>query len=69
MPLVRPGMIEMTAFGAARLAAVTLGLWTTPPREGAGVIRFRPSISRTEREAFRSRWREAVARVRTRRGK
>ncbi|MBX6317724.1 glycerol kinase GlpK [Pigmentiphaga sp.] len=67
VPVVRPGITETTALGAAYLAGLATGFWA----DGAEISaqwevdrRFEPSMSETARRAKVERWREAVARSR-----
>ncbi|MFH1016719.1 MAG: glycerol kinase GlpK [Pseudomonadota bacterium] len=67
IPVHRPAMIELTAFGAARLAAVSEGLWRTPPEANSrSVTTYHPAISPAERKRKLAAWAEAVSRVRSR---
>ena len=69
VPVARPAMIANTGKGAAFLAGIGIGWWT--PHD---VIRFvgrperifMPRMRLSEREKIYDGWREAVARVRTR---
>ncbi len=62
--IFRPEMVESTALGAAKLAALGVGL---PPVDAAGeTVRmrvFNPSMSAAARSAHLARWAEAVARA------
>ena len=59
--IVRPAMVESTALGAGRLAALGLGLYMDlgmqPDLKGST---FHPHIDPAERERILSRWREAL---------
>jgi glycerol kinase len=64
VPVVRPRMIETTAFGAAFLAGLAAGVWSG--RDEIRKVwrtdrRFSPRMRPTEREALLARWRAAVA--------
>jgi len=63
----RPRVIETTALGAAYLAGLGVGYWTSP-REIAGnwalEREFQPSISAEARRDLYLRWRDAVERAR-----
>ena len=63
IPVRRPALIETTAFGAAALAGVSTGFWSSP-NELAHVQRtdrqFRPQLSQEERDGLLSGWRRAV---------
>jgi glycerol kinase len=65
----RPRVVETTGMGAAFLAGLGVGLWTSTEEVGRlrkVERRFRPRMATAEREALYDGWREAVARVRTR---
>ncbi|MHB8431374.1 MAG: FGGY family carbohydrate kinase [Acidimicrobiales bacterium] len=66
-PVVRPASIETTAIGAATLAGLAEGLWTSV-RELAGLweadARFEPVSTGAEAEAAQARWLRAVERSR-----
>jgi glycerol kinase len=55
-------MIETTALGAAGLAGIALGLWSSPAEFLAGrrFTRFDPAMSRAERHERLGGWRRAV---------
>ena len=63
----RPRVTETTALGAAYLAGLAVGYWTSA-RQIAGnwalEREFQPSISAEARQELYSRWRDAVARAR-----
>ncbi|MBN2575962.1 MAG: glycerol kinase GlpK [Deltaproteobacteria bacterium] len=61
--IVRPAMVESTALGAGRLAALGLGL-ESPHETGPNlqVSIFHPRIAPAEREERLARWRDALAR-------
>jgi glycerol kinase len=67
IPVWRPRVLEATAFGAAALAGLAVGVWkdrraaAATPREGTV---FEPGMSATEREALQAGWRRAVERAR-----
>ncbi len=66
-PVVRPKLLETTAFGAACMAGLATGFW--PSLEALEqhwkVDRvFEPKLSAGEAQAMRARWREAVQRTR-----
>jgi glycerol kinase len=63
LPIVRPQMAEMTAFGAARLAASTLKLWSDSYSTVAGDTRFEPKIHSKERNRLKNAWKRALDRV------
>jgi glycerol kinase len=59
--IVRPAMVESTALGAARLAALGLGLYIDPGKKSdLEVTTFHPRLGSVERERTMSRWREAL---------
>ena len=66
VPVVRPAVTETTALGAAYLAGLAVGFWSSLDelREHWQVEkRFEPSMPRSRADALRSRWREAVSRA------
>ncbi len=68
-PVVRPVQLETTALGAAYLAGLGVGFWSSPQEVAAGRAagdRFQPTMGRAEREERRAAWRRAVERVRCR---
>ncbi|MGD8697952.1 MAG: glycerol kinase GlpK [Gemmatimonadales bacterium] len=63
VPVGRPAMVETTALGAASLAGLTCGLWSTPDelRELQKLERsFEPGLAAEERERLLRGWRRAV---------
>jgi glycerol kinase len=66
VPVVRPAVTETTALGAAYLAGLAVGYWSSP-REVAGQWRverrFEPRLPRGQVDGLRERWREAVSRA------
>ena len=65
--VVRPAVTETTALGAAYLAGLAVGFWSSTDelaRQWRVDRRFEPRIPRAEAEALRARWREAVGRSR-----
>ncbi len=59
--IVRPSMVESTALGAGRLAALGLGLCSDPwKKPDLSVSTFHPRIDAAERERTMTRWRETV---------
>lgn len=64
VPVVRPGVTETTAMGAAYLAGLAVGFW----RSGLASLatgktrRFDPQMPASKAKALRGRWREAVSR-------
>jgi glycerol kinase len=61
VPVVRPALLELSALGAAWLAAEAAGLSSQPPTEGVAAITYRPQLSEQRRQDRIDRWREAVA--------
>jgi glycerol kinase len=70
-PVMRTTSTEVSALGAAHLAGLATGFWSSEeqlaslPRERN---RFEPRMPETEREALHDGWQEAVARARWKRG-
>jgi glycerol kinase len=60
--VVRPGFVELTALGAARLAALAVG-FPAPPASAAAATRFTPALDEDRRRASLARWKEAVAKA------
>jgi len=65
IPVVRPAMTESTALGAAFLAGLSTGVWrdlahinSLPQQEQ----RFEPRMGKSQVDALRSRWKEALSR-------
>lgn len=68
VPVRRPAVVETTAFGAAGLAGLALGVWKSPEefleaREEETV--FEPATDEAARESLLIGWRRAVAAART----
>jgi glycerol kinase len=66
VPVVRPKVLETTALGAAYLAGLATGYWSTPDDITANWQvdrRFEPRMSRDQVEAIRSRWTKGVGRA------
>jgi glycerol kinase len=66
VPVVVPKVAETTALGAAYLAGIATGLWTTDQvremwREAAT---YEPAMPEAERDELLGRWRDAVGRAR-----
>jgi glycerol kinase len=59
--IIRPENLESTSLGAARLAALAVGLDLKPPTGGRV---FSPSMSESRREQLYAGWKRAVARSR-----
>ena len=65
VPVVRPKVLETTALGAAYLAGLHTGVWSSREQIAAQwqvARRFEPGMARAEAEALLARWREAVKR-------
>ena len=66
VPVVRPAITETTALGAAYLAGLAVGFWSSADeigRQWQAERRFEPSMSRDDADRLRERWREAVNRA------
>jgi glycerol kinase len=67
VPVVRPKITETTAMGAAYMAGLGAGVWSSTDEIAsmwAEERRFEPQMSQRRREFIRDRWREAVSRSR-----
>ncbi|MBK8742343.1 MAG: glycerol kinase GlpK [Betaproteobacteria bacterium] len=67
VPVVRPKVLETTALGAAYLAGLATGYWSTPADIEANWQvdrRFEPEMSRIVAAGLRARWSRGVARSR-----
>jgi glycerol kinase len=67
VPVVRPAVTETTALGAAYLAVLAVGFWSSPDEiSGQWRVdrRFEPSMPRADAARLRERWRDAVGRSR-----
>jgi glycerol kinase len=63
-PVERPRMLETTAFGAAFLAGLAAGVWSSRDEIGKDFKvgkRFEPKMKPEERERHLAKWRRAVA--------
>jgi len=62
VPVERPDNVETTALGAAGLAGIALGVWSSVDDFLAGrrFTRFTPTISSSERERHWDGWRRAI---------
>jgi glycerol kinase len=66
VPVVRPAVTETTALGAAYLAGLAVGFWSSPAeiaRQWRVERRFEPTMRRSQADALRSRWHDALARA------
>ncbi|MGH2694859.1 MAG: glycerol kinase GlpK [Actinomycetota bacterium] len=62
----RPANLETTALGAAYLAGLAEGVWSSPDdiaRSWSAAAEFEPTMSRDEADGLHSRWKEAVERA------
>ena len=60
----RPALVEVTALGAARLAARPTSFFSAPEAAGGpGLTTFTPRLSQSERQSRLARWQEAVAKA------
>ncbi|MCC7044987.1 MAG: glycerol kinase GlpK [Acidobacteria bacterium] len=67
VPVLRPAVTETTALGAAYLAGLAVGFWSSideVARQWRTDRRFDPAMSRADAHARRDRWREALERSR-----
>ena len=63
VPVVRPTITETTALGAAYLAGLAVGVWTSTDEIAAHwqlERRFEPALANTERECQLAQWHHAV---------
>jgi glycerol kinase len=62
VPVERPAMLETTALGAAGLAGIATGVWSSMEdlRASDGIRRFEPVIGAAERAARVRLWERAV---------
>jgi glycerol kinase len=64
----RPGMLEVTAFGAAALAGLAVGFWRDRRELESvttrGATRFTPVLDAARRDALYRGWQRAVERSR-----
>jgi glycerol kinase len=66
VPVVRPAVTETTALGAAYLAGLAVGFWSSVDeisRQWRADRRFEPSMPRARADGLRSRWQEALLRA------
>jgi glycerol kinase len=64
VPVERPRMVETTALGAAFLAGLAVGIWSSRAEIGKSFKvgkRFEPKLKAEERERHLAKWRRAVA--------
>ncbi len=65
VPVLRPGIIESTAQGAAYLAGIGAGIWKMKDLTEVQQIdrTFEPGLSQVDREKLYTRWKKAVQRT------
>ncbi len=66
VPVRRPANLETTSLGAAYLAGLAEGVWSSPDEIGAGWqadVTFEPSAPRDEMDSLYEGWKKAVARA------
>jgi glycerol kinase len=66
VPVVRPEVTETTALGAAYLAGLAVGFWSSveeTARQWRVDRRFEPAMPRGQADALSARWRDAVERA------
>ncbi|MCG8384558.1 MAG: glycerol kinase GlpK [Cytophagales bacterium] len=65
VPVLRPGIIESTAQGAAYLAGIGAGIWKMKDLTEVQQIdrTFEPGLSQADREKLYTRWKKAVQRT------
>ncbi len=65
VPVLRPGIIESTAQGAAYLAGIGAGIWKMKDLTKVQQIdrTFEPGLSQVDREKLYTRWKKAVQRT------
>jgi glycerol kinase len=66
VPVRRPANLETTALGAAYLAGLAEGVWSSPDEIGAGWqadVAFEPRAPRDEMDSLYEGWKKAVARA------
>lgn len=61
VPVERPAAVELTAYGAARLAAIGMDTELPPATELSGLTMFQPRRERDWRKTQRKQWRRAVS--------
>lgn len=65
-PVLRAATEDLSALGAAKLAGVALGWWTSLESLPCSTTSFEPRMSASEREARYGAWRHAMAQARLR---
>ena len=67
VPVVRPAVTETTALGAAYLAGLATGFWSSLEQiagQWQAERRFQPAMPRSQAQELRSRWQDALERSR-----
>jgi glycerol kinase len=67
VPVRRPAMLETTALGAANLAGLAEGVWSSTDEIGAkwrAEAEFEPAVDRSRADELYAGWKQAVERVR-----
>lgn len=63
VPVARPAITELTALGAAHLAALAVGVWSSNLDRTGSTRRFEPRMPAAQARTLRARWHEAVSRA------
>jgi glycerol kinase len=66
VPVVRPTVTETTAIGAAYLAGLAVGFWSSPEEiasQWRAERRFEPSMDASDADRLRGRWHDALGRA------
>ncbi len=66
VPVQRPAVLEVTAFGAAALAGLGIGFFpdvASLPSTGDGLSSFEPAMSADRRDELYAGWKRAVERA------
>jgi glycerol kinase len=66
VPVVRPTVTETTAIGAAYLAGLAVGFWSSPEeiaRQWRAERRFEPTMASSDADRLRDRWHDALRRA------
>ena len=61
VPVVRPAAVDLTGYGAARLAAIGIGTALPPAADLGEMTRFEPARDVAWRSAERARWQRGIA--------
>jgi len=61
--VIRGSCVDVSAFGAARMAAEALAVWSGDRELEASPSVFRSRMAATDRDAIASRWKEAILRT------